>query len=75
MLHLLSSSVKTDFTAVNMLSNLKLLGVPIFCCLLENEIAHKAVEFAHITRATSSADKSPRSHVLWPKENDIVIFL
>lgn len=31
MLHLLFCSVKTDFTAVNMLSDLKLLGVPIFC--------------------------------------------
>lgn len=44
------------------------LGTSFLLCLLENEIAHKTVEFANITRAASSADKSSWSCVFWPKE-------
>lgn len=33
MLHILFFSVKKDFTTVNMLSNLKVLEVPILCCV------------------------------------------
>lgn len=50
-------------------------GTSFLLCLLENEIAHKTVEFAHVTCATSCADKSPWSHAFWPKENDAIIFL
>jgi len=50
-------------------------GYQFLLWLLQKEIACKTAEFAHITCAVSSADKSPCSNAVLSKGNVIVIFL